>query len=179
MGYVLLSFSTSTYFGIQMLFFYLIVYIIAGLATWSIILFLRLKKKDLGNKYNKELGDLVLLKKSNPALAFSLALTMFSVAGIPPMLGFLAKMSVFLSVVGISFYVIALLSILFSVISTFYYLRIIKVIYFENIMIGKLYYPINDSKTLILSLLIFLLIFLFINPTYLYLLNYKIILFLA
>lgn len=179
MGYVLIAFSTSTYVGIQMLFFYLIIYIIAGLSTWSIILLLRLRKKGLGNKYNKELGDLVLLRKSNPALAFSLALTMFSVAGIPPMLGFLAKMSVFLSVIGISFYIIALLSILFSVVSTFYYIRVIKVLYFENTLVGKLYYSIDDNITLILSLLVFSLVFLFLNPTYLYLLNYKIILFLT
>lgn len=178
MGYVLLAFSTVTYIGIQMLFFYLILYIIAGLCTWAIILFLRLKKKGLGNKYNKELGDLVLLRKSNPALAFAFALTMFSIAGIPPMVGFLAKMSVFLSVVGISFYVVALLSILFSVVSTFYYIRIIKILYFENILVGKLYYSIDDNKTLILSLLVFSLIFLFLNPTFLYLLNYKTILFL-
>lgn len=178
MGYVLIACSTTTYIGIQMLFFYLVIYIIAGLCTWSIVLFLRLKKKELGNKYNKELGDLVLLKKSNPALAFSFALTMFSIAGIPPMIGFLAKMSVFLSVVGISFYMIALLSILFSVISTFYYIRVIKVLYFENTLVGKLYYSIDDNKTLILSLLVFSLIFLFLNPTFLYLLNYKAILFL-
>jgi NADH-quinone oxidoreductase subunit N len=176
MGYILIAFSTVSYIGVQMLFFYLILYIVAGLCTWSIILFLRLKKKGLGNKYNKELGDLVLLRRSNPALAFSFALTMFSIAGIPPMVGFLAKMSVFLSVIGISFYVIGLLSILFSVVSTFYYIRIIKILYFENILVGRLYYSINDSKTLILSLLVFSLIFLFLNPTFLYLLNYKTIL---
>jgi NADH-quinone oxidoreductase subunit N len=178
MGYVLIAFSTSTYIGIQMLFFYLIIYIIAGLCTWSIILFLRLRQKGLVNKYNKELGDLVLLRRSNPALAFSFALTMFSIAGIPPMIGFLAKMSIFLSVVGISFYIIALLSILFSVVSTFYYIRVIKILYFENTLVGKLYYSIDDTKTLLLSLLVFSLVFLFLNPTYLYLLNYKIILFL-
>jgi len=176
MGYILIAFSTSTYFGVQMLFFYLIIYIIAGLSTLAIILFLRLKKKNLKNKYNKELGDLVLLKKSNPALSFSFALAMFSVAGIPPMIGFLAKMGIFLSVVGISFYMISLFSILFSVVSTFYYIRVVKVLYFENTLVGKLYYSIEDTKTLILSLLIFLLVFLFINPTYLYLLNYKIFL---
>lgn len=176
MGYILIAFSTVSYVGIQMLFFYLILYIIAGLCTWSIILFLRLKKKGLGNKYNKELGDLVLLRRSNPALAFSFALTMFSIAGIPPMVGFLAKMSVFLSVIGISFYMVGLLSILFSVVSTFYYIRIIKILYFENILVGRLYYSIDNSKTLILSLLVFSLVFLFLNPTFLYLLNYKTIL---
>lgn len=180
MGYALIVFSTACSLGILMLFFYLIIYIIAGLSTWSTILLLRLKKTNFKNKYNKELGDLVLLKKSNPALAFSFALTMFSTAGIPPMVGFFAKMGMFLSIISTSFYIIALLSLLFSVISTFYYIRIIKVLYFENTLVGKLYYAVNDnSRTLILSLLVFLLVFLFLNPTILYLLNYKIVLSLA
>lgn len=176
MGYVLLAFSTSTYIGIQMLFFYLVIYIIAGLATWFIILTLRIKRRKTFNKYNKELGDFILLKKSNSALAFSFALTMFSIAGIPPMLGFLAKISVFLSVVGISYYIVALFSILFSVVSTFYYMRIIKILYFENTLVGKLYYPINNNKIILLSIFSLSLIFLFLNPTLLYLLNYKVIL---
>ena len=176
MGYALIAFSTSTYLGIQMLFFYLIIYIIAGLCTWFIILSLRLKKKSIGNKYNKELGDLIALKKSNPAIAFSLAVTMFSIAGIPPMLGFLAKMSVFLSVVGISYYLVALCSILFSVVSTFYYIRIIKILYFENTLVGKLYYPIENNKIILLSIFTISLIILFTNPTLLYLLNHKVIL---
>jgi len=176
MGYSLLAFSPYTSFTMQMLFFSLIVYIIAGLCTWSIILVMRLKKKSLGSKYNKELGDLVLLRKSNSALAFSFALTMFSIAGIPPMLGFLSKMSVFLPLMATRFYVVALVSVLLSVISTFYYIRVIKVLYFENTLVGKLYYSIEGNQTLLLSLLIFSLIFFFLNPTLLYLLNYKVVL---
>jgi len=118
MGYVLIAFSTSTVISIQMLLFYMFIYMISGLCFWYIILLLRLKKKNLESKYNKELSDLVLLKKSNKALAICLSLTMFSIAGIPPMIGFLAKMNVFLSVVGISFYLIALASITCSVVST-------------------------------------------------------------
>ena len=175
MGYALIAFSTGTFMGVQMLIFYMIIYMISGLCVWSIFLLLKLKKKSSINKYNKELGDLVLLKKSNSAIAFALSLTMFSIAGIPPMIGFISKMSVFLSVVGITFYFVALISILFSVISTFYYIRIIKVLYFENLLVGKLYYPISTEKTLIFSILIFSLIFLFINPTLLYLLGYKVI----
>jgi NADH-quinone oxidoreductase subunit N len=111
MGYALIAFSTGTHIGIQMLLFYLVIYIIAGLATWFIILLLRVKRSELlGNKYNKELGDMTLLQQSNSALAFAFSLTMFSIAGIPPMVGFLAKMSVFLSVVhGISLFFVALL----------------------------------------------------------------------
>jgi len=89
MGYVLIAFSTSTVISIQMLLFYMFIYMISGLCFWYIILLLRLKKKNLESKYNKELSDLVLLKKSNKALAICLSLTMFSIAGIPPMIGFL------------------------------------------------------------------------------------------
>lgn len=176
MGYALIAFSTSTLVGVQMLLFYMCIYMISSLSVWYIILLLRLKKNNLENKYNKELSDLALLKKSNAMLALALSLTMFSIAGIPPLVGFLAKMNVFLSVIGISFYFMGLVSILCSVISTFYYIRVIKILYFENLLVGKLYYPITTMKTLILSILIFLLIFFFLNPTILYIVNYKAIL---
>lgn len=176
MGYILLAFSTNNFIGVEMLFFYLIIYVIVGLAVWFIILAIRVKQKTLSNKYNKELGDLAALNKANPALAFAFALTMFSLAGIPPMIGFIAKMSVFLSIINQSFYLVSLMAILFSIISTFYYIRIVKILYFENCLTGKLYYPIINNKILILSLLIIMLLFFFVNPTLLYLINYKLIL---
>jgi NADH-quinone oxidoreductase subunit N len=89
---------------------------------------------------------MTLLKKSNSALAFAFSLTMFSIAGIPPMIGFLAKMSVFLTVVGISFYFVALVSILFSVVSTFYYIRIIKILYFENLLLVNFIIQLKQIK---------------------------------
>jgi NADH:ubiquinone oxidoreductase subunit 2 (subunit N) len=173
MGYLMLSFGTGNLLGLNMLFFYLIIYIIAGLSNWLIVLLLKINNKSLKNKYSKELGNIILLKKSNLALAFAFSLTMFSIAGIPPMSGFIAKFSVFLSIISTSFYFLAFIIVLFSIISTFYYIRIVKVIYFETVLVGNLYYPIKDNSTLILSILIFLLIFLFINPTFLYLLTYK------
>lgn len=180
MGYCLLAFS-SDFFGIQMLFFYLVIYILAGLCTWSVLLLLRLKTRTLTDKHNKELADIASLNKSNSALALSFSLTMFSIAGIPPLIGFLAKMSVFLSFLSIihadfSSIIIAFISIVFSVVSTFYYIRIVKILYFETTLIGKLYYPVNSNDSLILSFLVFFLVFLFINPTILYLFNYKILL---
>ena len=178
MGYALLSFSSGSLEGVQMLFFYLIIYMISGLSIWSIILALRLKISSYKNKFNKDLGDLTLLKNSNSILAFILGILLFSLAGIPPMIGFLAKMSIFLAAIGSSMYVIVLVSILLSVISTFYYIRIIKILYFENVLVGRLYYPIYTKKTIIISFLAFFLIFLFINPTFLYLMSYKLILFL-
>ena len=175
MGYSLIAIGTATYLGVQMLLFYLVIYMISGLCIWSIFLFLRLKKKGDTYKYNKELGDLVLLRKSNLPMSFALSLTMFSIAGIPPMVGFMAKLGVFLPLIWESFYFIALAGVLFSVVSTFYYIRIIKVLYFENLLIGKLYHPITSEKTIILSILILSLIFFFVNPTLLYLFCYKIV----
>ena len=175
MGYSLLAFSSGHIFGIQILLFYLIIYMISGLCTWFIILLVRLKKPKVTAKYTKELGDLVLLNKSNVALAFSLALTMFSIAGIPPLIGFFAKMGIFLTLLKSKMYVIPLIALLCSVISTFYYIRVIKILYFENALVGKLCYPLKTNKTIILAILIFLLIFLFVNPTFLFLIIFDVI----
>lgn len=160
---------------------------LSGLCIWFIILATLLKSNY--NKYSKELGDLVLLNKSNSALAFGLTLTIFSIAGLPPLIGFLAKIGIFSSLlesvehtymdnftikIGWSFcnefYLILVIIAICSVISTFYYARIVKILYFENVLVGRLYHPITHNKTALLSLLIFLLVFLFINPNFLFLL---------
>jgi NADH:ubiquinone oxidoreductase subunit 2 (subunit N) len=175
MGYGLLALGTGTPLGIQMLFVHLIIYTISGLCTWSILIFLRLKTKKLIDKHSKDLSDLSLLQKSNSALAFSFSLTMFSLAGIPPMVGFLAKMGIFLSLIHSTFYIFAIISAVCSVLATFYYIRIIKIIFFENLLVGKLYYPINSLNIVFLSILVFLLLVWFLNPTMLYLWSYQII----
>jgi NADH:ubiquinone oxidoreductase subunit 2 (subunit N) len=172
-GYLLLSFSTGNLEGMQMMFYYLIIYMVSGLAFWSVYLFLRQKRSSYFNKSNKELGDLVLLNESNPMLGFILAITLFSIAGIPPIVGFLAKIGIFLVVIKSSAYLIAVLSILFSVISTFYYIRLIKILYFENTLVGKLYMPITTQKSLLISMLAISLIVLCIDPMIIYLLFYK------
>jgi NADH:ubiquinone oxidoreductase subunit 2 (subunit N) len=172
-GYLLLSFSTGNVEGIRMMFYYLVIYMISGLCFWAVYLFLIQKRNVYYNKNNKELGDLILLKESNPTLALILAMTLFSLAGIPPLVGFLIKLGVFSVVIKSSTYLISVLSIVLSVISTFYYIRLIKVLYFENILVGKLYAPITTLKALLISMLALLLIILFLNPMIIYLLFYK------
>ena len=164
--------------GVQIQFYYLIVYIIAGLCIWAIILHLKLKKKMYYEKQNRDLGDLALLQESNNIVAQGLAITLFSMAGIPPMVGFLAKMGVFKALSGVSIYFFSLTNILFSVIATFYYIRIIKILFFENLLVGNLYAAINTKKTFIINFLTFLLIFFFMSPMFLYFYSYKITLFL-
>jgi hypothetical protein len=134
-GYLLLAFSTGNSEGIQMMFYYLAIYMISGLTFWGVYLFLINKDDVYFNKNNKELGDLVLLKESNPMLAFVLTMTLFSLAGIPPLVGFLIKIGVFSVAVNSSAYLVSLISILLTVISTFYYIRFIKILYFENTLV--------------------------------------------
>nr|YP_009144719.1 NADH dehydrogenase subunit 2 [Pseudo-nitzschia multiseries]AKJ77327.1 NADH dehydrogenase subunit 2 [Pseudo-nitzschia multiseries] len=172
-GYLLLSFSTGNIEGLQMMFYYLAIYMISGLNFWAVYLFLINKSDTYSNKNNKELGDLVLLKESNPMLAFILTMTLFSIAGIPPLVGFLIKLGVFSVAIKSSAYFVSLVSILLTVISTFYYIRLIKVLYFENTLVGKLYVPITTQKSLLIAILSFSLIILCLDPTLIYLLFYK------
>ena len=175
MGYTLIAFTTGTIEGMQVLFCYLFLYMVAGLCIWSIFLMLQLKYK-YNKKQNKDLTDLRLLSKSNNILALSLSIVLLSIAGLPPMIGFLVKIGIFLASIESSMYFVAIISILCSVISTFYYIRIIKIMYFENTKVGKLYYPIKSDVSFITVNLFFFLLFLFLNPTLIYLISYKLVL---
>ena len=172
MGYSLIAFSAGTFESLQMLISYLVVYSFSGLCVWSIFLVMRLKN-NYYQKQNKDLTDLVLLSKSNPMVAVFFTTVLFSLAGFPPMIGFLVKLGVFTTAIESSMYFVALISILCSVVGTFYYIRLIKILYFEKSLTGKLYYPITTQSSIMITFLFYLLLFTFINPTLLFLLSYK------
>lgn len=175
MGYTLIAFSTGTFEGMQTLFCYLFLYMIVGLFIWSIFLVLQLKHKYI-KKQNKDLADLNSLNKSNNILALFFSTILLSIAGLPPMIGFLVKIGIFLVSIEASMYFVAIVSILCSVVSTFYYIRLIKIMYFESSITGKLYYPIKSNISILLVCLFYFLLFLFVNPTLVYLISHKIIL---
>jgi NADH:ubiquinone oxidoreductase subunit 2 (subunit N) len=176
MGYSLLAFSTFSMLGLEMLYFYLFTYVLSNIIMWYVVIGLKKVKPSYSNKLSKDIGDFVLLGKSNKCLAFGLSVAFFSLAGIPPLLGFIAKFGVFLSLILQQFYAVAILAILCSVVSTFYYVRLIKVLYFENLLVGKLY-SFQPSNSIIFCFSVFALSFLFFNPTLLYLIIHKMILF--
>jgi len=95
------------------------------------------------------------------------------------MVGFLVKIGIFLASVEAAMYFVAIISILCSVISTFYYIRIIKIMYFESSITGKLYYPIKCNTSILIVILFYFLLFLFINPTLIYLISHKVVLLLT
>lgn len=172
MGYTLIAFSSGSFDNIQMLFCYLVVYSFSGLCVWSIFMLTRVKQDRL-LKQNKDLTDLVLLGKSNYTLAIFFVLVLFSIAGFPPLIGFLVKINIFLTAVESSMYFVAAISIFCSVIATFYYIRIVKILYFEKLLVGRLYYPSDSGSVIILAFLFWFVLFLFMNPNLLFLISYK------
>jgi NADH-quinone oxidoreductase subunit N len=176
MGYSFIALSTGNYSGVEASMFYTSVYMLSSLCAWSVLLCLRIKNNKVSYKYSKELGDLSGLCITHKGFSFTFAVSMLSLAGLPPLIGFVSKWIVFLILMNNHLFFSIIISLVCSVISTFYYIRIIKVIYFENILISKLYYPIKTKNVLLLTCLIFILIFLFFNPTVLYTIIHSIVL---
>ncbi len=126
MGYALAGLSTGTNEGIQSSIAYMSIYLVMNLAFFSCLFMLRRK-----DTYYENLDDLSGLSKNHPILSFSLMAILFSLAGIPPLAGFFAKFYIFMAVIEKSMYFLAVVGLLSTVIAAFYYLRIIKIIYFD------------------------------------------------
>ena len=126
MGYALAGLATVTNQGIQSSITYISIYLVMNLAFFSCLFML--KRND---KYYENIEDLSGLSKKHPILSFSLLIVLFSLAGIPPLAGFFAKFYVFLAVIEQSMYFLAIVGLLATVVAAFYYLRIIKIIYFD------------------------------------------------
>jgi len=172
MGYALLACSTASFEGLQSMFSYLIVYMLTSICIWSIFLILRLRKLNV-RKTNKDLSDFVSLNRSNITLAVFFAVGLLSLAGFPPLIGFYVKVKIFTSLIEETQYFVAVLAVLCSVISTFYYIRFIKVLFFEKFLVGNLYYPLEYISSFTISTCFFMFIHLFLNPNFLYISCYK------
>ena len=126
-GYTLAGLATGTNEGIQSSIVYISIYIIMNLALFSCLLMLK-----RNNKYYEDIEDLSGLSKNHPLLSLSLLVILFSLAGIPPLAGFFAKFYIFKAVIEQSMFFLAVVGLLSTVVAAFYYLRIIKIIYFDE-----------------------------------------------
>ena len=126
MGYALAGISTGTNQGVQSSITYISIYLFMNIAFFGCLFMLR---RD--DKYFEHIEDLSGLSKNHPILSFSFLIVLFSLAGIPPLVGFFAKFYIFTAVIEQSMYSLAIIGLLSTVIAAFYYLRIIKVIYFD------------------------------------------------
>ena len=126
-GYALAGLTTGSNDGIQNSIIYIIIYVLMNLGLFSCLLMMK-----RNNKYYESIDDLSGLSKNHPLLSLSLLVILFSLAGIPPLAGFFAKFYIFKSVLEQSMYFLAIVGLLSTVVAAFYYLRIIKIIYFDN-----------------------------------------------
>ena len=126
-GYILAGLATGSNEGIQSSIVYMSIYVVMNLGLFSCLLMLK-----RNNKYYEDLSDLSGLSKNHPLISVSFLVILFSLAGIPPLAGFFAKFYIFIAVIEQSMYFLAIVGLLSTVIAAFYYLRIIKIIYFDQ-----------------------------------------------
>ena len=127
-----------------------------------------------GTYHFKYISDLGMLAKTNPVLAFTLTCTLFSMAGIPPLAGFCSKFYIFFAALSSSLYLLAFIGVLTSVVSCFYYIRLIKIMYFEKPTRFISYQAMDKEKSIIIGLTLFFMIFFFFYPSPLFLVAHQV-----
>lgn len=160
MGYILIGICCGTLEGIASTLLYTIIYVIMTINIFAVIL--TLKSNNFRIKY---IEDFAILSKSNPLLALSVALVLFSMAGIPPLAGFCSKFLVFFVALESSLYSLAFVGILTSVISCFYYIRLIKILYFDKPLKWVVYQPMDREKSILLAISLFFIVYFFCYPS--------------
>jgi NADH-quinone oxidoreductase subunit N len=128
-GFVLMGLCCGSEEGLIASYFYILIYIITTIICFTLLLSVYTKKNLLRLYYIK---DLISLTRSNPGAALITAITFFSIAGVPPLAGFFSKMLIFMMAFFSNIYLLAVLGILASVVSCFYYIRIIRSVYFDG-----------------------------------------------
>jgi NADH-quinone oxidoreductase subunit N len=150
-GFIFIGIIPLSLYSIQATIIYVLIYIILSLNTFTILLSL--------NQYNY-ISQFSGLSRSNPILAFTFAFTLLSIAGIPPLAGFFSKYLVLINVIDNGYYLIAFIAVIGSAISTFYYLRIIKWMFFKDSMffywkdLGDIIHPLNLRINFISSIVL-------------------------
>ncbi|TCD14452.1 NADH-quinone oxidoreductase subunit NuoN [Oricola cellulosilytica] len=145
MGYALVGLAAGTLVGVKGVMLYMAIYLVMTLGTFAFILAMR--RKDEGNVEN--IDDLAGLSATNPVMATVLTIMMFSLAGIPPLAGFWAKWYVFLAAIEAGLYPLAIIGVLASVVGAYYYLRIIKLMWFDESVGGFL--PVAAELRLVMG----------------------------
>ena len=179
-GYLLVGLCCGTVEGIQALLIYLAIYIVMTINLFALIL-LHLGRHDTPSGISlspwvqrvKYTSDLAQLGYTNPLLALSLAVTMFSIAGIPPLAGFYSKAVLFFAAVSSAQYLLAFFGVITSVVSCFYYIRLVKIMYFEKRSTWCSFNQIPKSSSIPLAATFLFIAFFMVYPSPLYLTTHK------
>nr|YP_010890608.1 NADH dehydrogenase subunit 2 [Lycopodium japonicum]WJK71467.1 NADH dehydrogenase subunit 2 [Lycopodium japonicum] len=165
-GYLCIGFSCGTIEGIQSLLIGIFIYVLMTINAFATVLALRQTRF-------KYLADLGALAKTNPTLAITLSITMFSYAGIPPLAGSRSKFYLFFAALGCGAYLLASVGVVTSVISCFYYIRLVKIMYFDTPKTWILYKPMDREKSLLLAITLFSPTPFFLYPSPLFLVSHQ------
>ena len=144
MGFALVGLASNSVEGVRGVVIYMLIYLVMTLGTFAFILAMRRKKGNV-----EEISDLAGLSTTNPVMATIMTILMFSLAGIPPLAGFWAKWYVFLAAINAELYALAVIGVLTSVVGAFYYLRIIKIMWFDEPVGG--FQPMAGELRLVLG----------------------------
>ena len=126
-GYAIAGVSVGTENGFQSTLVYISIYVVMNIGAFACILLMK-----RGGKYVEELNELSGLSKNHPLVSLGLMIILFSLAGIPPLAGFFAKFYIFMAVIENEMYTLAIIGLVTTVVSAFYYIRIIKIMYFDE-----------------------------------------------
>ncbi|WP_040485540.1 NADH-quinone oxidoreductase subunit NuoN [Lutibaculum baratangense] len=156
-GYALVGLAAGTEAGVRGVIIYMAIYLVMTLGTFAFILSMR-----RGDTMVESIEDLSGLWKNNGLAAFILTVLFFSLAGIPPLAGFFAKFYVFLAAIEAGLYPLAVIGVLSSVVAAFYYLRIVKIMVFDEA--GAPFEPMGGELRAVLGVSGFLMIFFVVFP---------------
>jgi proton-translocating NADH-quinone oxidoreductase chain N len=148
-GYLLLGVVIGTLDGLSSSFLFLFIYIILILTLFTIYL---TTKNNYNNNKLANFKNFILMKKGNITLALSFSLILFSIAGIPPLAGFYGKLFLFTSVIKEGSYFLAIIAILFTVVTAYYYIRLIKIMFFEKNLKFGFFQSVNKIDAYIISI---------------------------
>jgi NADH-quinone oxidoreductase subunit N len=127
MGFALVGLASGNLEGVRGVIVYMMIYLISTIGVFACVIAMCRK-----GQYVEDISDLAGLARNNKGLAFVLSMLMFSLAGIPPLAGFFGKYFVFLAAVKAHLYALAIIGVVASVVGAYYYLRIVKIIYFDE-----------------------------------------------
>ncbi len=157
MGFALVGLASGTVEGAQGVLIYIAIYVAMTLGSFSIILAMKRNGQAL-----EQISDFAGLSRTNPLLAFVFAMLLFSLAGVPPLAGFFGKWYVFVAAIKANLFTLAVIGVLTSVVGAFYYLSIVKVMYFDQ-PLGKLD-PVRVELRTVLAVAGIFNIFFFVYP---------------
>jgi NADH-quinone oxidoreductase subunit N len=157
-GYALIGLAAGTAAGVRGVLVYMAIYLFMTVGTWAVILCMRRNGRML-----EGISDLAGLSRSQPGLALALAIFMFALSGIPPTAGLFAKLYVFLAAIDAKLTGLAVIGVITSVVSAFYYLRVVKVMYFDE-PVGAFDRPISAELKGVVFVTAVVTLFFFVVP---------------